>query len=159
MESIGAIGAALSLAALVVSVILAWRQTDIQAVLVILARRQTDIQARVAAIEEARRAEEAEARRRARVTARFDVSFRVLCLTNDGPAAARGVSVEVRPIGDGEPPVLDLRDLPVDLRPGQQHFLDAHPASPDRAASMTATVCWTDDTGAQDETFVLNTRF
>ena len=153
------IGAALSLAALVVSVVLAWRQTEVQALLEILARRQTDLQARVAAIEEARRAEEAEARRRARVTARFDVSFRVLCLTNDGPAAARGVSVEVRPIGDGEPPALDLRDLPVDLRPGQQLFLDAQPGSPDRAASMLATVRWADDTGTRDETFLLNTRF
>jgi hypothetical protein len=95
--------ARLSLAAVVVSVIVAWRQTDIQA--------------RVAAIEKARRAEEAEARRRARVTAGFDVSFRVLCLTNDGPAAARGVSVEVRPIGDGQPPALDLRRARGDLRP------------------------------------------
>jgi hypothetical protein len=156
---VAAISAALSLAALVVSVILAWRQTDIQLLWVILARRQTDIQARVAAIEEARRAEEVEARGRARVTARFDPSFLVLCLTNDGPATARGVTVEVRPIGDGEPPALDLRDLPIELRPGQQLFLDAQHASPDRATSITATVRWTDDTGAQDETFVLNTQF
>ena len=64
---VAAISAALSLAALVVSVILAWRQTDLQLRSVILARRQTDIQARLAAIEEARRAEEVEARGRARV--------------------------------------------------------------------------------------------
>jgi hypothetical protein len=156
---VAAISAALSLAALVVSVTLAWRQTDIQLLWVILARRQTDIQARVAAIEEARRAEEVEARGRARVTARFDPAFLVLCLTNDGPATARGVTVEVRPIGDGEPPPLDLRDLPIELRPGQQLFLDAQHASPYRATSITATVRWTDDTGAQDETFVLNTQF
>lgn len=160
---VAAISAALSLAALVVSVILAWRQTDLQTDLqllsVTLARRQTELQTRVAAIEEARRAEEMKARGRARVTARYDPSFLVLCLTNDGPAAARGVTVEVRPIGDGEPPALDLRDLPMDLRPGQQLFLDAQHASPDRATSIMATVRWTDDTGAQDETFVLNTQF
>jgi len=155
---VAAISAALSLTALVVSVILAWRQTDLQALSVILGRRQTDIQARIAAIEEARRAEEVKARGRARMTVRFDLSFQVLCLTNDGPATARGVTVEVRPIGGGEPPALDLRELPMDLRPGQQLFLDAEQASPDRATSMMATVRWTDDTGAQDENFVLNTR-
>jgi hypothetical protein len=156
---VAAVSAGLSLAALVVSVILAWRQADLQALWVILARRQTELQARIAAIEEARRAEEVIARGRARVTARFDLSFQVLCLTNDGPATAQGVTVEVRPIGGGEPPALDLRELPMDLRPGQQLFLDAQHASPDHATSMTATVRWADDTGAQDENFVLNTRF
>jgi hypothetical protein len=156
---VAAISAALSLAALVVSVMLAWRQTHLQLLWMILARRQTELQARVAAIEEARRAEEVKARGRARVTARYDPSFLVLCLTNDGPATARGVTVEVRPIGDGEPPAPDLRDLPMDLRPGQQLFLDAQHASPDRATSITATVRWTDDTGDQDEIFVLNTQF
>jgi hypothetical protein len=156
---VAALSAALSLAALVASVIIAWRQTDIEAHSVILARRQIDIQARVAAIEKARRAEEVEARALARVTARFDPSFRVLYLTNEGPAVARGVTVELRAIGDGEPLALDLRDLPVDLPPSQQLFLDAQPASPHGAATVMATVRWTDDTGAQDETFVLNTRF
>jgi hypothetical protein len=156
---VAAASAALSLAALAVSVLLARRQTELEAVEEVLARRQSDLQARVAAIEEARRAEELGARRRARVTASFDLSFRVLHLTNDGPAAARGVTVELRPIGGGEPPALDLRDLPVDLRPGQQLFLDAQHPSPDGAASMTATVRWTDDTGARDETFLLNTKF
>jgi hypothetical protein len=99
------------------------------------------------------------ARRRARVTARFDVSFQVLDLINHGPAAARAVAVEVRPIGDGEPIALDLRDLPVDLRPDQQLFLDANHASPDAANTITATVRWTDDVGAQDETFVLNSKY
>jgi hypothetical protein len=157
IADVAAISAALSLAALVVSVIVAWRQTDLRLLLVILARRQTELQARVAAIEEARRAEKVEAGGRARVIARFDPSFLVLYLTNDGPAIARGVTVEVRPIGDGEPPALDLRNLPTDLRPGQQLFLDAQHASPDDATSMMATVRWTDETGAQDETFVLNT--
>jgi hypothetical protein len=156
---VAALSAALSLAALVASVIIAWRQTDIEAHSVILARRQVDIQARVAAIEEARRAEEVEAKGLARVTAGFDLSFRVLYLTNKGPAVARGVTVEVRAIGDGEPLGLDLRDLPVDLRPGQQLFLDAQHASPHGVATILATVRWTDDSGAQDETFVLNTRF
>jgi hypothetical protein len=156
---IAAVSAALSLSALVVAVILVWRHSDLQAVLAILARRQTDLKVRVAAIEEARRAEEMGARRRARVTARFDISFQVLYLSNHGPAAARDVTVEVRPIGDGEPIALDLRDLPVDLRPGQQLFLDTNHASPDATNTITATVRWTDDTGAQDETFVLNTKY
>jgi hypothetical protein len=156
---VAAVSAGLSLAALVVSVILTWRQTHLQLLWVILARRQTELQARIAAIEEAQRAEEGKARGQAHVTARYDPSFQVLCLANDGPAIARGVTVEVRPIGDGEPPALDLRELPMDLRPGQQLFLDAQHASPDHATSMTATVRWADDTGAQDENFVLNTRF
>jgi uncharacterized protein YoxC len=198
---VAATGAALALAALAVSVLLARRQADLQAVEEVLARRQADLQDRVADLpdrvadlqdrvadlqdrvadlqdrvadlqdrvadlqdrvadlEAARGAETAEAARRARVTARFDRSFRVLHLVNDGPAAARGVTVELAPIGDGQPPALDLRELPADLRPGQRLFLDASQPSPDGAASMTATVRWTDDSGARDETFVLSTRF
>jgi hypothetical protein len=156
---VAATSAALALAALAVSVLLARRQADLEAVEEVLARRQADLQDRVAALEAARRAEVAEAARQARVTARFDRSFRVLHLVNDGPAAARGVTVELAPIGDGQPPALDLRGLPADLRPGQRLFLDAEQPSADGAASMTATVRWTDDSGAQDETFVLSTRF
>ena len=163
---VAATGAALALAALVVSVLLIRRQADLEAVEEVLARRQADLQDRVvalqdrvAALEAVRRAEAAEAGRRARVTARFDRSFRVLHLINDGPAAARGVTVELWPIGGGRPPALDLRGLPADLRPGQRLFLDAEQPSLDGAPSMTATVRWTDDTGAQDETFVLPTQF
>jgi hypothetical protein len=156
---VAATGAALALAALAVSVLLIRRQADLEAVEEVLARRQADLQDRVAALEAARRAEAAEAGRRARVTARFDRSFRVLHLINDGPAAARGVTVELRPIGGGRPPALDLGGLPVDLRPGQQLFLDAEQPSPDGAAAMTATVRWTDGSGPRDETFVLSTRF
>jgi hypothetical protein len=170
---VAATGAALALAALAVSVLLARRQADLEAAEEVLGRRQADlqdrvaaledrfvdVQDRVAALEEARRAEAAAAGRRARVTARFDRSFRVLHLVNDGPGAARGVTVELRPIGDGRPPALDLGGLPVDLRPGQQLFLDAEQPSPDGVAAMTATVRWTDDSGPRDETFVLSTRF
>jgi hypothetical protein len=170
---VAAAGAALALAALAVSVLLIRRQADLEAVEEVLARRQADLQdraadlqdraadlqERVAALEAAWRAEAAEAGRRARVTARFDRSFRVLHLINDGPAAARGVTVELRPIGGGRPPALDLGGLPADLRPGQRLFLDAEQPSLDGAPSMTATVRWTDDTGAQDETFVLPTQF
>jgi hypothetical protein len=162
---VAATGAALALAALAVSVLLIRRQADLEAVEEVLARRQADLQDRVAdlqdrvaALEAVRRAEAAEAGRRARVTARFDRSFRVLHLINDGPAAARGVTVELWPIGGGRPPALDLRGLPADLRPGQRLFLDAEQPSLDGAPSMTATVRWTDDTGAQDETFVLPTQ-
>ena len=170
---VAAAGAALALAALAVSVLLIRRQADLEAVEEVLARRQADLQDRaadlqerladlqdrVAALEAARRAEAADAGRRARVTARFDRSFRVLHLINDGPAAARGVTVELRPLGGGRPPALDLGGLPADLRPGQRLFLDAEQPSLDGAPSMTATVRWTDDTGAQDETFVLPTQF
>jgi hypothetical protein len=180
---VAATGAALALAALAVSVLLARRQADLEAAEEVMARRQADLQARVAALEdrfadpkdadlreadlkarvaaleEARRAETLEAGQRARVTARFDRSFRVLHLVNDGPAPARGVTVELRPIGGGRPPTLDLGGLPVDLRPGQQLFLDAEQPSPDGAAAMTATVRWTDGGGPRDETFVLSTRF
>ena len=170
---VAATGAALALAALAVSVLLARRQADLEAAEEVLGRRQADLQVRVAtledrfvglqervaALEEARRAEALEAGRRARVTARFDRSFRVLHLVNDGPAPAREVTVELRPIGGGRPPALDLGGLPVDLRPGQQLFLDAEQPSPDGAAAMTATVRWTDGSGPRDETFVLSTRF
>jgi hypothetical protein len=156
---VAATSAALALAALAVSVLLTRRQAGLEAVEEVLARRQADLQDRVAALEAARTAETAEAARRARVTARFDRSFRVLHLVNDGPAAARGVTVELRPIGDGQPPALDLDGLPADLRPGQRLFLDASQPSADGTASMTATVRWTDDSGDQDETFVLSTRF
>lgn len=70
---VAAVSGVLSLVALVASVIIARRQTDREAVSAILARRQVDLQARVAALEEARRADEADARARARVTAGFDV--------------------------------------------------------------------------------------
>jgi hypothetical protein len=170
---VAATGAALALAALAVSVLLARRQADLEAAEEVLGRRQADLQVRVAALEdrfvglrervaaleEARRAEALEAGRRARVTARFDRSFRVLHLVNDGPAPAREVTVELRPIGGGRPPALDLGGLPADLRPGQQLFLDAEQPSPDGAAAMTATVRWTDGSGPRDETFVLSTRF
>jgi hypothetical protein len=156
--AIAALSAALSLAALVVSVILAWRHSEFHAMSVILTRRHSDLQARVAALEEARRAEEERVAKRARVTAWFDPSFFVLHLTNEGPSAARGVTVQVRPIGGGEPPALDLRGLPADLRPGQQLFLDAQHHSPDGAAAITATVQWTDEAGAQSATFVLATE-
>ena len=155
---VAATSAALALAALAVSVLLARRQADLEAVHEVLARRQADLQDRVADLEAARRAETAAAGRRARVTAHFDRSFRVLHLVNDGPAAAQGVTVELRPIGGGQPPALDLGALPADLRPGQRLFLDARQPSPDGAASMTATVRWTDGTGAQDATFVLPTQ-
>jgi hypothetical protein len=157
---VAATGAALSLAALAVSVLLARRQGDLEAVQAVLARRQADLQERVGALEETRRAEQAEAGRRARVTARFDRSFRTLHLINDGPAVARGVTVELRPIGAGQPLALDLAALPADLRPGKRLFLDAQqPSSPDGVASMTVTVRWTDDAGAQDATFVFSTQF
>ena len=170
---VAATGAALALAALAVSVLLARRQADLEAAEEALGRRQADLQdrvaaledrfvglqERVAALEEARRAEALEAGRRARVTARFDRSFRVLQLVNHGPAPARAVTVELRPIGGGRPPAVDLGGLPADLRSGQQLFLDAEQPSPDGAAAMTATVCWTDGSGPRDETFVLSTRF
>jgi predicted secreted protein len=171
---VAATGAALALVALAVSVLLARRQADLGAVQEVLGRRQADLQDRVAALEdrsaglqdrvaaleEVRRAEQAEAGRRARVTARFDRSFRVLHLVNDGPAAARGVTVDLRPIGGGQPLTLDLGALPADLQPGQRLFLDAkQPSPPDSLASMTVTLRWTDDTGARDETFVFSTQF
>jgi hypothetical protein len=139
---VAAISAAIALAALIISVV--------------VARRQTAIQARVAAIEEARRAEEVEARGRARVRAELDLGWEVLSLTNEGPAAARGVTVEVTPVGDGEAPRIDLVPLPVDLRPGQRMRFHAALAPTDRRARMTrVTVGWTDDMGANEESYVL----
>jgi hypothetical protein len=70
-----------------------------------LSRERTAIQAQVAAIEEGRRAEELEARRRAHVAAEFHPE--VFVLRNEGPALARDVGCV--------PEALDNREAPVEL--------------------------------------------
>jgi hypothetical protein len=93
---------------------------------------QTALQARVTAIEEARRTEEVEARRRALVTASFgalgiramsnyDRRHPHLFLKNEGSAQARRVDVKVAALdkNSGSFEVLRLADdLPIDLHPG-----------------------------------------
>ena len=85
-----------------------------------VARQQTRIQERVAAIEEARRAEELAARERAQVTAsvRREDGLR-LVLHNEGPAVARGVRMAVED-SPQTPGLIGLEALPVDLQPHQE---------------------------------------
>jgi hypothetical protein len=152
--TIAAISAALSLAAIVVSIVVARRQTAI-------ARQQTAIQARLAAIEEARRTEEVEARGRAWVTASFqpnpgqEASF---VLVNEGPAVARWVTVQVDGIDkDVLPTILGLYDvLPLTLQPGQRMpFVAASHFQ--QAEAIRATIRWKDDAGQHEESFILRT--
>jgi hypothetical protein len=145
--SIAAISVALSLAAIVVSIV--------------VARQQTAIQARLAAIEEARRVEEVEARGRAWVTASFEPhpgqepSF---VLVNEGPATARFVMVQVVGIDkDVLPTILGLYDvLPLTLQPGQRMpFVAASHFQ--QAEAIRATIRWADDAGEHEESFILRT--
>jgi hypothetical protein len=93
-----------------------------------MAWRQNRLQARLTAIEEERRGEEVEARRHAQVTASIPGVRNgpgQLVLTNEGPAVARSVTVEISSADEAKPPaVFGLGRLPVDLRPGQPMSFD-----------------------------------
>jgi len=105
--AVQAVTAAIALAALVVSIL--------------VARRQTRTQELVAAIEEARRAEELAARERAQVTAsiRREERMRLVVLHNEGPAVARQVGMAVEDLSQA-PGLIGLDELPVDLQPHQE---------------------------------------
>jgi hypothetical protein len=154
---VAAVSASIALAALVVSIL--------------VARRQTAIQERVAAIEEARRAEEVDARRRARVTASIAVSGAAepvmgtvtapvvswhvwLVLRNDGPALARGV--ELVDEGPQAPRVMGLDLLPVDLQPAQQMVFPIPVGHADDPI-VRVRVRWTDEAGKHEEPYTLQT--
>ncbi|HEY5990494.1 MAG TPA: hypothetical protein VIV12_29505 [Streptosporangiaceae bacterium] len=146
-------GVLIALAALLYTHKVSRRQTN-------LAQQQTDVQARLTAIEEARRADEVDARRRARVVPAFwrPESNRLrLVLTNEGPAPAREVGCDLAPL-DGRqlPRVMGLEALPVELRPGQpMEFLAT--AGLGMSTLIRAVVTWVDDVGEQEESFTLNT--
>jgi hypothetical protein len=139
---IAGIAAGIALLALVVSIV--------------VARRQIAIQERVAAIEEARRAEEIEAKGRARVTASLRIEWEQLILRNEGPALARGVMLEVED-GPEVPPVFGTEELPVDLQPGQAMAFQTN-VSYYSARMMRVTVRWADEAGDHEEPFTLQTR-
>jgi hypothetical protein len=144
---IAGIAAGIALAALLVSIV--------------VARRQTAIQERVAAIEEARRAEEVEARAQARVTASVVPGGprTQLILHNEGPALARGVGLDVASLdGNPAPPILGIEEAsPADLQPGQQMTFPV-PVSYGDAAVVRVTVRWTDEAGGHEEPFTLQTH-
>jgi hypothetical protein len=122
-----------------------------------IAREQTAIQKLLAAIDEARRAEEVEARSLAQVTASFQPHGpdSRLVVQNQGPAIARDVEVEVEQ-GPGVPPVFSLDALPADLQPGQPMTFQV-PVSMGEVAPMRVTVRWTDGAGAHEDLFTLQT--
>jgi hypothetical protein len=140
---VAAISAGIALAALVVSIV--------------VARRQTAIQERLAAIEEARRAEEIKAGGQAQVMASLHRGLERLTLRNEGPALARGVDLEVEE-GPGVPPVFGIERLPVDLQPGQQMTFEV-PAQDHKAPVMRVKVRWTDEAGDHEEPFTLQTHY
>jgi hypothetical protein len=159
---VAAVSAAIALAALVVSIVVAVKQAKI-------AVEQTAIQERLAGVEVARRAEEVEARGRARVTASVArsgrtepiigtgtaaiVSWQVwLVLRNDGPAPARGV--ELMDEGPQAPRVMGLEILPVDLQPAQQ-MVFAIPVGLADPPVVRVRVRWTDEAGEHEEPYTL----
>jgi type II secretory pathway pseudopilin PulG len=165
--AVQAVTAAIALAALVVSILVARRQTRIQEQQVAIQEQQariqaqqTGIQERLAAVEEARRTDELAARERARVTA--DVwregpddrrrSLR-LVLRNEGPAVARGVNVAV----DDSPPapgLIGLEVLPADLQPGQVMKFIITMGLGDRP-TLQVMVRWTDAAGDHEAPYTL----
>jgi hypothetical protein len=125
---------------------------------VIVATRQTAIQERVAAIEEARRAEEVAARTRAQVTARIlhGEPDPELVLRNEGPALARGVDAHVGyfDVDNVFPPVIGLDLLPADFQPGQEMRFSIPMALGD-PVMLRVLVRWTDGAGEHEEPFAL----
>lgn len=138
---IAGISAGIALAALVVSFV--------------VARQQTAIQERLAAIEEARRAEELDARTVAQVTASMGRPLDPhLILRNHGPAVARGVELEVQQ-GPRIPQVQGLTEaLPADLQSDQELAFHV-PVDLAIARVFRVTVRWTDGAGDHEELFVL----
>jgi hypothetical protein len=120
-----------------------------------VARRQTAIQERLAAIEEARRAEELEARTVARVTVSMGRPLDPhLVLRNHGPAVAHGVELEV-PEGPHIPLVRGVTEaLPADLLPDQE-LAFAVPVDLATTRVFRVTVRWTDGAGEHEEQVVL----
>jgi hypothetical protein len=139
---VAAIAAAIALLALVVSFV--------------VARRQTAIQERLTAIEEARRAEEVEARGRARVTATIRPPWEWLTLHNEGPALARDVEAEVVSLDDSPPPTIsglgNLFGFQVNMQPGQTMPFWIERARED-AEMVEVTVRWTDEAGSHEEPY------
>lgn len=142
-----AVTAGIALAALVVSIV--------------VAKRQTEVQERLAAVEEARRADEVAARSRAQVTASIQrmpgdgrwPGQQVLVLRNEGAAVARQVlaTVDERP---GTPKPIGLDDLSADLQPRQEMpFL--LPVSLGDEPVLRLTVRWTDQLGDHTEPYTL----
>jgi hypothetical protein len=125
---------------------------------VVVARRQTHIQERLAAIEEARRAEEVEARSRAWVTASVvrEGSSTTLVLRNEGSALAREVDIDVASLDGHRPgPTVNGREvLPVDLQAGQVMRFGIPVAMGDSVAARV-TVRWTDGVGEHAEPFAV----
>ncbi len=146
-------GVLIALAALLYTRSVSRRQAE-------LAQQQTDVQARLTAIEESRRADEVDARRRARVVPTFtrpEPKRLRFVLTNQGPAPAREVDCQLDALDDRQPPrVMGLEALPVDLRPGQPMEFVAS-AGLGMSTRIRVVVRWIDDAGEQEEAFTLNT--
>jgi hypothetical protein len=156
---VSAISAGIALAALVVSIV--------------VAKRQTATQERLAAIEEARRAEEVESRGRAHVLVSVTrpepaeavtstvaitapVSWHVwLVLRNDGPALAR--RVEVTDEGPQAPRVMGLDILPADLQPAQPMVFPIPVTHSDHPV-VRIRVRWTDEAGDHEEPYTLQVK-
>lgn len=155
---IQAIIAALALAALIVSIIVARKQVKYTREQTWIAHEQSAMQAKLTVIEEARRMEEVDAKGRAKVVPSFEPSNFVL--HNQGLAIARGVKVELHAIdGNDEAADLgfipDLDRLPVDLGSGQRMRFGTAIAM-ETPTTVPVDVKWTDEAGPHAESFALS---
>jgi hypothetical protein len=159
MEAFAAVASAvIALLALGVSGWFARKQAKMSREQTRIAEEQIAIQRRLAAIEEARRADEVEARGRARVTAtirRANLAEPTLVLHNEGAALARSVDAEITSL-DGDPlPMFDgIESLPVDLQPGQPIVFTIFRASGD-ANTVGVSLRWADEAGDHQESWTL----
>jgi hypothetical protein len=165
--AVQAVTAAIALAALVVSILVARRQTRIQEQQVSIQEQQakiqtqqTGIQERLAAVEEARRTDELAARERARVTADVRPEERDsrgrslrLVLHNEGPAVARNANVEVED-SPKTPGLIGLEVLPADLQPGQVMKFIVTMGLGDQPA-LQVIVRWADAAGDHEAPYML----
>ena len=135
---------------------------------IIVGVRQLILQGRVTKIEVARRQEEVTSGLMAEVTARFESYRRYtnmqtmaykFVLENLGPAAAEGVSFEIRAPVEGEVPVVQMEghSFPIPLDPKQEYRMGCiltHGAAP----SVDVDLRWKDGTGSRAKTLTLTVR-
>lgn len=131
---------------------------------VVLSLRQIHLQRRVTHIEEERRREEIELRRRADVTAVVDRELNsrgqqvtILKIRNQGPAPAREVNFDIEGIGGGTPTIVyeSVRTPVPLLDPGGERRVALEPML-GVAVMMKVSMQWQDDEGPKSKELTLN---
>jgi hypothetical protein len=128
-------------------------------------KEQQDIQRRLAAIEEERRAEEVDQRKRAEVTARFDKTVNSLGRLSDrfvvqnlGPAPSREISFEMlQPTPDAELPRIHTEGhkLPIPYLDRGQEYPFVASVFGSVAPAVEVRLRWEDETGRREKTLVV----